>query len=302
MEKITDWRKLWRELVEIQQRGQTNNRENKPDKDFWVGKARCFDASVRQRWSKPDAHRDFILSRLASHPEATVLDIGAGTGAWAIHLARHAEKVTAVEPSSEMIRVMSENLEREGTDNVEIIQGAWPEVGADPHDFSLCSHAMYGYPDLPSFIRAMIGATRQTCFMLFRAPDAHGLMAEAAMKIWGQPNDSPNFQIAYGVMLQMGLHPNVLMEHPGAWPPWTSDSIEEAMKDLKRRFGLSGSSEHDAFLSDLLTSRLTLDKDRYIWPMEMRTALVYWDVFRSSFQSTVRSTFLLGKRADSGKV
>lgn len=122
--------------------------------------------------------------------------------------------------------------------------------------------------------------TRQTCFMLFRAPDGDGLMAKAAMKIWGQPNDSPNFQIAYGVMLQMGLHPNVLMEAPGVWPSWTSDTIEEALGDVKRRFGVSETPEHDDFLLGLLKSRLTFDEDHYIWPVEMRSALVYWNVVR----------------------
>ncbi len=278
MEKITDWAKLWRELVERQARNRAKNREKETDKDTWVGKARSFDASVRQRWARPDPHRDFILSRLAVHPGSTVLDIGAGTGAWAILLARHAKKVTAIEPSPEMIRVMSENLEKEGIDNVEIIQGSWPEIGAAPHDFSLCSHAMYGAPDLPVFIRAMIEATRQTCFMLLRAPNHDGLMAKAAMRIWGQPNDSPNFQIAHGVMLQMGLYPNVLMEDPGAWTPWTSAGVEEALSDIKRRFGLGGSPEYDDFLSDLLKSRLTFDTDHFVWPVEVRTALVYWNV------------------------
>lgn len=142
MEKITDWAKLWRELVEIRHGGRSKKQEKKSDEDFWVGKARSFDAGVKQRWARPDPHRDFMLSRLAAQSGGTVLDIGAGTGAWAILLARLAEKVTAIEPSPEMIGVMSENLERKGLENVKIIQGSWPEIGAAPHDFSLCSHAM----------------------------------------------------------------------------------------------------------------------------------------------------------------
>ena len=278
MEKITDWIKLWRQLVETQNRHWTKKRDKESDKDFWVGRARSFDAGVKRRWVRPDPHRDYILSCLAARPGATVLDIGAGTGAWAILLAKWAEKVTAVEPSSEMIRVMSENLKKEGVDNVEILQGSWPEIEVAPHDISLCSHAMYGSPDLPAFIRSMNEATRRTCFMLFRAPNQDGLMAKAALKIWGQPNDSPNFQVAHGVMLQMGIYPNVMMESPGAWPHWKSTTIEEALNDMKRRFGLGTSPEHDDFLLDLLKNGLTVEEGAYIWPSEVRTALVYWDV------------------------
>lgn len=280
MEKITDWAKLWRELVEIHNQYWTKKRKKGSAKDSWAGKAKSFDAGVRERWARPDPHREFILSRLATHPGATVLDIGAGTGSWAILMARQAEKVTALEPSPEMIRVMTENLEKEGINNVEIIRGSWPEIGLPPRDFSLCSHSMYGEPNLPAFIRAMNESTRQTCFMLIRAPDRDGLMARAAMRIWGQPNDSPNFQVALGVMHQMGLYPDVMMEDPGNWSPWTNDSIEEALDNMKRRFGLSGATEHDAYLSDLLKCSLTFDNGRYVWPVEVRTALVYWKVLR----------------------
>ena len=180
--------------------------------------------------------------------------------------------------SMEKMAVMLENLKREGVSNVEILDGSWPDSAVPPHDFSLCSHAMYGCPDLPAFINAMVEATRKTCFMLLRAPDRDGVMAEAAMRIWGQPHDSPNFQVAYGVMLQMGLRPNVLMEAPGNWGPWTSASIDEALSEMKRRFGLDESTEHDAFLLELLNTRLTFEDGLYIWPVELRTALVYWDV------------------------
>ena len=64
--------------------------------------------------------------------------------------------------------------------------------------------------------------------MLLRAPDPNGLMAQAATRIWGQPNDSPNFQVAYNAMLQMSMYPSVLMEGKGLWPAWTNDSFDEA--------------------------------------------------------------------------
>jgi hypothetical protein len=193
-------------------------------------------------------------------------------------LARHARRITAVEPSSAMIEVMQENLAVQGIVNVSIVQGAWPDVSVEPHDFSLCSHAMYGYPDLPGFIRRMAASTKRMCFLVLRAPSIDCIMAEAARHIWGQPLDSPNFTIAYNVLLQMGIYPNVLMEDTGLWDARTSGSLEEAVSAVQRRLGLDGETEYDSFLADLLRRRLTYQDGQYVWPREVRSALVYWSV------------------------
>jgi 2-polyprenyl-3-methyl-5-hydroxy-6-metoxy-1,4-benzoquinol methylase len=276
MERVTDWVKLWRELVEAQSHMWKREKPSEADEDHWRDKARSFSESVKQRWAKPDSHRDFILSLLKAHPASTVLDIGAGTGGWAVPMARFAAKVTAIEPSADMILVLRENLGEEGVRNVDIIRDTWPDAGVEPHDFSLCSHAMYGFPDLPAFVRAMTKVTKNTCLMLMRAPSHDGIMARAAMKIWGQPHDSPNFQVAYSALLQIGLYPHVLMGDPDQWPPWTSATCEEALAEIKRRFALQSTPDHDAFSMDLLKSRLIFRDGKYVWPLEVRSALVYW--------------------------
>lgn len=281
MQKVTDWLRLWQELVEVQ----TRVWEAKKDKrnrqgDIWKDKAKSYDKQVDDRWARPDSSRILITAKLQAQPDSTLLDIGAGTGAWACYLAQYARQVTAVEPSPAMIEVMEERIAAEGIENVRIIQGSWPEIEVDRHDFSLCSHSMYGYPDLPAFINRTIEATKKTCFLLMRAPDADGIMAKASMRVWGQPYDSPNFNVAYNALLQMGLYPNVQMEEAGLWKSWTDDSLEAALVRLKSRMDLpvDGPSDHDLFLYDLLKERLTRLDGQYVWPSGVRSALIYWDV------------------------
>jgi SAM-dependent methyltransferase len=276
MEKITDWSQLWEELVEIRAAGRAGGAAEAPPRDPWNDRARQFKQGVRRRWERPDSSRDFILSQLDAG--STVLDIGAGTGSWAALLARRVRHVTAVEPSESMIAVMRESLEEEKIGNVSIVEGSWPDVYVEPHDFSLCSHAMYGYPDLEAFVLRMIACTRRTCFLLLRAPSLDGIRAEAARHIWGQPLDSPNFTIAYNILIEMGVYANVLMENTGLWKPRVSASIEEAHGDLKRFLGLTDDPEHDGYLLTLLRRRLHWRCGRYLWPPEVRSALVYWNV------------------------
>jgi len=274
MEKITDWNALWRELVEIKARNHRRKKGSGPESDIWAGRAEEYRVGVQRRWVRPDSSREFILSRMDA--DSTVLDIGAGTGAWSVLLARRAKHVTAVEPSSSMIKVMREDLAAESVTNVSIVQGEWPDVTVEPHDFSLCSHAMYACPDLAAFVRQMDACTRRTCFLLLRAAAIDGVRAEAARHIWDQPLDSPNFTIAYNVLLQIGICANVLLENTGWWPPRTSSSLEAAFQDMKRFMDLTETCEHDAYLKDLLRRRLTWKDRRYVWPHEVRSVLVYW--------------------------
>jgi SAM-dependent methyltransferase len=279
MEKVTDWTALWKELVEKQGPFWNHKKRSEENRHKWKDRSQGFYDRVKKRWAKPDPHRDFIIAMISSVRDATVIDIGAGTGAWAVLLSRSAKKVTAIEPSDEMRQILKENLKNEGVDNVEVIEKLWPAPDMEKHDFSLASHSVYGCEDLQGFISSMTETTRNACFMLLRAPDHNGLMAMAARRIWGQPNDSPNFQVAYNVMLQMGMFPNVLMEEKGMWPRWTNKNFEEAFERIKSRFGLEKDSEHDPFLRALLKEHLEEKDGKFQWPSELRTGLVYWNTY-----------------------
>ncbi len=274
MEHMPDWPLLWKQLAEVQTAAM--KKKEGGDGDSWAKKARSFDEGVKRRWSKPDSTRRFLVDLLKAHPGSSVLDIGAGTGSWACMLAPHAVKVTALEPSPAMIAVMEENIHTLGISNVEIVQDSWPGAGVDDHDFSLCSHAMYGSTDFPSFVQRMDMVTRRCCLLLMRATAPDGVMAEIVREVWGQPHDSPNFHIGYNILLQMGIFANVLMEDTGLWKPWTNDSMDEAVSEAKCKLGLDGDDSHDPFIRKILLENLTEDKGKLSWPSGVCSALVYW--------------------------
>ncbi len=260
-----DWIKLWSELVGIQ----TTVRER-------GDKVTDRHANPNRRWAKPDSTVDFVIDTVRAVPNATVLDIGAGKGSWVIRLSPHTRHITALDSSPIMIEAMKEVLSAEGVQNVDIVQASWPDAEVAPHDFALCSHAMYASRNLPAFIRRMEQVTRRTCFLMLRAPVPDGVMAQAAMRIWGHPYDSANFQVCYNAMLQMGIFANVLIADSGLWSPWKSPSLETALADLKRRLGVTG-AEHDEFLLGLLRRRLVPEQGQFVWPRDTRSVLVYWN-------------------------
>lgn len=280
MPPATHWAALWRELVEKRAQSPDGSKPAPSSADPWENRAKDYAERVKRRWSRPDSSRDFIAAQL--DPSATVLDIGAGTGAWAMMMAKHAASVTAIEPSAAMRAYLEANLAEQQVDNVRVVAGAWPQVSIAPHDYALCSHAMYGYPDFPGFVRQMIASIRRMCILILRAPDPGGIMATACRHLWGQPFDSPNFTIAYNSLLEMGIYPNVLMENTGLWEAQTSPDLDAALLEMKRSFRLAPDDpQHDAFLLDLLRERLTVRDGVCVWPREVRSALVYWPVNQS---------------------
>ncbi|MBN2321458.1 MAG: class I SAM-dependent methyltransferase [Acidobacteria bacterium] len=279
MQKPTDWLVLWRELSGIQESVFKTPGEKDSD-DMWRKRAAHFDSEIKRRWAKPDSSRNFVTSQLRSNPEWTVLDIGGGTGAWACLMAQHCRHVTVVEPSPAMIGIMRRNLAESDIRNVETIEAEWPDIRVDKHDLVLCSHAMYGFADFEAFIGSIETVSRHLCILIIRAPDPKDLMSIAAMHIWGQPYDSPDYQVAFNALIQLGIFPNVLMDDTGLWDPWASPNMEEALTEAKRRLRLPEKSEHDDYLRDLLQHNLTPRDGKLFWPRGIRSALVYWDVNR----------------------
>lgn len=275
MEKITDWAELWKDLVLINEK----RRQQKYQSDTWYGRADHFRERVQKRWlAGSDSSRQFVLQTLIDFPQASVLDIGAGTGDWSLLMAKQGAFVTALDPSESMLKILNERVHESGLKTIEVIKGSWPQVDVHPHDICFCSHAMYGAVNLPDFIQAMQKKAFKRCILLIRAPDPTAVMAQAAQLVYGHPYDSPNFQIAYNVLLTMGIFPNVIMEDRGWWKPWVCEDRQAALLEVKQRLGLTDETKYDAELSELLSANLKQSDQGVEWPKGVRTALIYWDI------------------------
>ena len=264
-----NWAELWRELTERLLWPEARGRGGRWQQD----RASRFDAAVKRKGEeRPDPLQDFVVGKL--HSSDTVLDIGAGTGRFAVPMARVARSVTAVEPSPNMAAFLRENAAEEGLTNIHMLDVGWDDAEVDPHDVVFCSHAMYTSLDLVGFVRKMERSARGTCFLVMRVPSHDGVMGELSHHIYGQPHDSPNFVVGYNVLYDMGIYANVLMED--FVRTWTNDSLEDAFERARRHLRLGDSTTHDGLIRETLARRLTFEDGQYHWPDGMRSALAWW--------------------------
>lgn len=99
---------------------------------------------------------------------ATALDAGAGTGRYALKLARRGVAVTAIDPSPEMLAVARERARREGL--AIVCRAGSFEDGLDREagqfDLALCTLALCHVPDLRQAARALTRAVRAGGYVL----------------------------------------------------------------------------------------------------------------------------------------
>ncbi len=95
------------------------------DAEKW---SQIFDDPARDAWQKPDE----VIRALKLAPEALVADVGAGTGYFAVRLARAVPKgrVYGVDAEPDMVRYLNQRAQREGLANL-------TAVAAKPTDPSL---------------------------------------------------------------------------------------------------------------------------------------------------------------------
>ena len=84
--------------------------------------AHVFDDPQRDAWQKPHE----VIQALALKPDATVADIGAGTGYFAVRLASmlKAGRVYAVDVEPDMVKYLGERAQRDGLANMIAVQAA----------------------------------------------------------------------------------------------------------------------------------------------------------------------------------
>lgn len=278
MESITDYAKLWREIVEARAVLPSNPQEGTCS-DYWETRSHRFSLRVNKRWKEPDSTREFVKTELKSHPDSTLLDIGCGPGNWAVWLSEYAQSITALDVSSAMLDTLRKNADEAniGHEKLRIIQGSWPETEVEPHDYVLAAHSCYGARDLPAFIEKMSQTARKKCFMLIRASLQGNFYETIARRVWGQPYDSPSFALAYNVMLQMGMRPDAIFEEGGIPQPKRYSSFDELLQDVKAHFGLSETT-YDDFIAGLVREHMQEEDGELIMQRQSCPVLIHWKI------------------------
>ncbi len=195
---------------------------------------------------------------------STVLDIGAGTGAFTIPIAQKAGEVTAIEPSAEMSKQLRSKAE--GLTNIHIIDKRWQDVNIGEigrHDLVLAAHSLYGIVDIGAELKKMLSTAKTQLCIITRVGQVN-FYAD----IWQRFKEEeyhplPSFIYLYNVLYELGIPANV--EVIRAPRDQVYSDIEQAAKHWMDRLDLLPEKEDE--LRVYLLNRLE-EKDGVLYRKE----------------------------------
>lgn len=271
-----DWNAMWQESS-----GRVHC-DRKDQKEVWNQRAESFSKRInRVVDGKEGLDKDDYISKMLAHIEVkpgwSVLDIGCGPGTLTIPLAKKAKSVTALDFSSEMIRILKTNADKSGVNNIDYLTTSWEDAFAGKKlgkfDVVVASRSiMTG--NIKQALSDINAITRQATYVTF--PVIHlPLDWEAYKAIGRNGRKHAPYIYAYNMLFQMGIMANVEILYSKVKVQFPG--IEEAVKDLQWRTDTFTTDEKKK-LTEFLEKRLTRQNDSDVFTHEGHSvwALIWW--------------------------
>lgn len=210
-----EWKRLYLRSAWIRQMEESGTTFG----EFWdTCGAEDRDLEFFRYTSYPGPLLEIVLDSLT--PGSSVLEIGAGGGAYTIPLARVAGSVVAVEPSVGQTARLIERSRNERIENIRIIRQRWEDVDGDDigeYDLVLAAYCFF-MPDIGDALQKMIEATRGE-LILINLVD-HGF-EEILASVFGEYDPAPRGVHLYACLCEMGVQASVEIVNRETFIPYS---------------------------------------------------------------------------------
>jgi SAM-dependent methyltransferase len=204
---MINWSSEWKQYKESSQWNQELKKKGITSEDYWNN---CKFGDGNEEYNQLAGYPGLILDRMQEFvgSDSSVLDIGAGAGAFTIPLAKAARKVTVVEPSIGQIARLMRRAEREGLENIEVINKRWQDVDRlELESYSLVNAAYcFQMPDIRVALQKMLEVTKGALFLVSLVDHCFKDVYE---EVFGEKDQDPEYIYLYNILHQMGYPANV---------------------------------------------------------------------------------------------
>ena len=241
---------------------------------FWDRRADRYAASLRRAHTE----RDPFARRLRRLTDAssTVLDVGAGTGRFALLLADTVGHVTAVEPSSAMLAILRRDAHERGAANITAVQATWDGAGVEPADVAFSSFVLTLVPDAVPFLVKLDASGRHHALLYLGAYSADAVLDPLWRHFHGAPRvPGPSYLDAVAVLRELGVEHRVKVVEIPDHRRWAT--IADAVESYRDALLLDDTEPVRAELAGLLASWLPGRRGAYRPPLRvLPAAIVEW--------------------------
>ncbi len=253
---MTDWSEEW--IKRHENSGWIRHLQKKDisSEDFWDE----YPDKLLEEYEDCVNYAGPILERMKGFidSDSTILDIGAGAGAYTIPFAQVAKKVTVVEPSKGQISRLMRRVEKEKLSNIEVINKRWEDVEEEELERYDLVNAAYCFhmPDIKVALQKMLNVTRR---LLSLVAFSDSNLMDVYQIILGKHDPGPGYIYIYNVLHQIGIHANVeiiIREFLCHW--------DLTRKMLRYEYGTSQETE-EMILKHLKQTNRIVERDDGVW-------------------------------------
>jgi SAM-dependent methyltransferase len=198
-----DWGKAWQEHLFRSGLKANLARQGICQEDFWQRYGGWQEVLCR------NGYPGKILERVQQEvrPDFSVLDIGAGAGAFALPLAKTVRLVTAIEPSAKQAARLREAAEKAQAGNLVVIESPWEDVNLSEigqHDLVLAAYCFL-MEDIAVALETMCLAARRLLVLVHTA--GHDLTEPMRSLLGVEPG--PDYIYLYNMLYQLGYRADI---------------------------------------------------------------------------------------------
>lgn len=271
MKASARWRRLVRRRLEEMERLEPGR--GAVGGAYWdARRARRFAAMGPAPASDPFVTR----VRRASRRGDTLLDVGAGSGRFALPLAARVSALVAVDPSAAMLAQLRRAARAAGVDNITTVQAPWPDAGVEEADVAVCSYVLPLIADAAPFLAAIDSLARRRAFVYMNAASADALVDPLWRHFHDRPRSpSPTYLDAMDVISELGARPQVEVVEVRSRARFTS--LAEAARSYREQLLVPDTAGARRELRSVLSGWLVRDGEH--WRPPWRTfpaAVIEW--------------------------
>lgn len=206
----------------------------------------------------------------------TLLDIGAGVGALSIPLAKTIKKITVLDPSPSMLRVLREEAAKKKIKNINYVNSTWEDSILDNHDVIIAANIPSSLVDSSSFIWQINNLSNKFVFLILGVDpnkDRFYFKELYPLVFKQQYYPKPDYLKNYIALYQMGIYANIeLIEYDF---DQRFVNIEEALEFWKAHLQLD-TDKYDKIIKEFLENKLITQENNLIAKIHRKSAIIWW--------------------------
>lgn len=215
---------------------------NKMGTQIWDKIALSYDETMQKDRRRIDKTIELLKAKDILNKETVVLDIGCGTGIYALELAKYCKNIVGLDCSKNMLRILEEKAKKAGLKNIAGLHKDWGEVDSESPDYHkqfdlVVSNLNTGICNVEGLIKMNQTSRDICCYSSLSGLSKHSSKSELQEIIFERalPESGRNEILhAFNLVYSMGYRPEMSYS-PFEWVK--IQDPEEALEAICHEYG-----------------------------------------------------------------